>query len=411
MPLYDNWTWDSLNKILTIAKDDVKGYSEGTKFTLSDIEDAIIAKGWLDVDWTEHNSLQFTQGIRLIIAIDTYFGDTAKQIRIKSTAVSGGGQIHWDGNSANAHIIFGELIDATQKVTARGIQIIVEQTGQTTITIVRGGTATNSTCRLYSCNFICLNSTTYGAMRIQVGRSGYNAPIYNCTFDYVTLYSPTVDLYNPKFESRTTTASEAIRNPVGTLEKIHATKLGILLGCEFNVSRTLKNVVVRLNTYVGYTYYSNVSHYLINVDADTWAFSWGTGTGANAKFFRQYEFDTHVQDRDSNPLSGVSAVAEYISPYGQAFSTTTDANGDIATQTVDHGWFQQSTGNTENLKTPLKVTYKKAGYKTVVKYYSLNEKTEDRVVLQKTVDIIFVNGKPALNLNESDPENELYAVM
>jgi len=39
------------------------------------------------------------------------------------------------------------------------------------------------------------------------------------------------------------------------------------------------------------------------------------------------------------------------------------------------------------------------------------EKTKDRVVLQRIVDVVLVGGKPALNLSETNPDNELYAVI
>jgi len=66
----------------------------------------------------------------------------------------------------------------------------------------------------------------------------------------------------------------------------------------------------------------------------------------------------------------------------EAFTDTTDENGEISTQTVDHGYFDQAHGDTEQLKTPLKVTYSKAGYQTVVKYYDLDEKTKDVVLMR-----------------------------
>jgi len=129
----------------------------------------------------------------------------------------------------------------------------------------------------------------------------------------------------------------------------------------------------------------------------------GTST---AEVYRQYTFDAHCQDKDGNNLNGVSAVADYISPYGQAFSETSDVNGDISTQTADHGFFDQAHGDTEQLKTPLKVTYSKAGYQTVVKYYDLEEKTKDVVVLHKAVSVFLDFGRPVINLKKTDPENK-----
>ena len=174
----------------------------------------------------------------------------------------------------------------------------------------------------------------------------------------------------------------------------------------------LRNLYSRGHTYVVWVYPTGspkIDVEFINADFDEWKFSfYATYTG---KVWRKNEFDVHVQDKKGNALSGVSVVAEYISPFGQAFSATTDSNGDIPTQTVDRSWYEQKTGDIENLKTPLKVTYKKAGYQTVVKYYPMNQKTVDRVVMHKAVSVFLSLGQPILNLKKTDPENKNVLVL
>lgn len=178
---------------------------------------------------------------------------------------------------------------------------------------------------------------------------------------------------------------------------------------QFGLTTEIKNVVMKNNTYVLNTATFNGTFYFINAESDSWAFNWGAS--GDGKAFRQYEFDAHCQDKDGNDLSGVSVVGEYISPYGQAFSETTDVNGDIPTQTVDRSWYERVTGDTEQLKTPLKVTYSKASYQTVVKYYDLEEKTKDAVVLHKAVAVFISLGMPVVNLKKTDPENKNVLVL
>lgn len=151
--------------------------------------------------------------------------------------------------------------------------------------------------------------------------------------------------------------------------------------------------------------------YLVNPDVDVWAMAWNNA--GTCKVYRQYEFDAKCIDLNGNPIQGVTALGEYISPYGTAFTDTTDAAGEISTQTVDHGFFDQAHGDTEQLKTPLKVTYSKPGWQTVVKHYTMDEKTKDVIKMTRVVDLIFVKPpmRVALNLDEDNPESEIYELI
>jgi len=229
-----------------------------------------------------------------------------------------------------------------------------------------------------------------------------NSPVWHCTFDRIALKYSDVDMYNCIFCRSYYGVSYAC---TGTFERVILYKNTYAVYMMTSYQTILKNANIKLasaTTFRASTLY--VDNYMINMDCDAWTF---TLVGSfTKKIYRQYEFDAHCQDKEGNDLSEVSAVGEYISPYGQAFSVTTDANGDIATQTVDHGWFEKATGDTENLKTPLKVTYSKAGYQTVVKYYDLDEKTKDTVVLHKAVGVFLDFGRPIVNLKKTDPENK-----
>jgi len=404
LALYDNWTWDSANRLMTIIADDVKGYDEAHAFSFSDIPDCIVLKGW-DASYNESTSgKQLEFQFRIVIGngtTTTWFADDNKQIcfRNGSVIISGGYAIEV---KAYGNFRAGTLIDATLKLSKDGISFLDDD--PIASYLIRA-TVANSKVWLYSSSFIKLRPYV---KYLSLGNSAFSAPIWNCYIEKIELTACYLDAYNLDFskspiENRSTTPSEFIRVWANTDYAFNLYLTNIL---------RIKNVIARNNVYLVRAYSSvSTNGYLVNVDSDAWAFWYYSTYGG--KIFRQYEFDVHCQDKDGNPLSGVDAIAEYISPYGTAFTDTTNASGDLTggTKTVDRGWFERVTGDTENMKTPLKVTYRKAGYQAVVKYYPMTEKTKDRVVLQKAVDTIFVDGKPALNLSESDPENQLYAVI
>jgi len=407
LPLYDNWTWNVVTKILTIVADDVKGFDEANAFSLSDIPDCIVAKGWSAGYSESASGVQLEFDFRIVIgngSTTTWFVDTGKQVTFLSTAVTTGSQSLIEVK-ANGTVRFGVLDDATEKVTNDGVHLYSLVT-TTSTSYIKG--ATNGEFYLYSC--VLNSSGTQHRITISPNCKVYNSIIDNCwVFGLST--SNSADFFNVMLiECSVTTTDSALAYLFGSLNKITAYKNNqiFFFGAQaFSV--TVRNVYARLNTNIVRTLNMASHNYLVNVDSDTWTILWGSSS--TKYIYRQYEFDVTCIDKNGNPVEGVSVVAEYAGAYGAAFTQTTDINGQIPTQTVDHGFFKYATGSTEQLKTPLKVTYSKPDYKTVVKYYPLTEKTKDSVVMQKAVDIVFVDGKPALNLSETDPENELYVAI
>ena len=368
------------------------GFDAGESITCAIIQDRWgriwKVRSGLDLQYQSDAHLQIGDGSTLSglwILLQTLIMGTAKKITVTN----------------NAYFYMGELLDETLKKVDMG--------GSLTVTTYPNGLIGNvgSTIAIYG------SYIKGGDRSLQL--SGSQNRFWHVLFDGIQISGENYDVYNVTFVASANPFNASQSTLTGTFDKI------LVVGGYVLVPRsrfmtgpvTLSNVYSRGHTYV--TWDGGIGSLqvqdatFINCDFDTWVH---LQIDDLPKIWRKYEFDVHCQDKDGNLLSGVSAIGEYISPYGEAFSVTTDANGDIVMQTVAHGWWEKATGNTEadeNLKTPLKVTYSKAGYKTVVKYYPLNEKTKDRVVLQKTIDIIFVDGKPALNLSETDPENELYA--
>lgn len=300
----------------------------------------------------------------------------------------------------NSRLRLGRCFDASRKLTDRGVSL---HFGYTTY-IGRPFSATypTSDIELYSCRIYGEHGSHQSAFQ---GNVDHPVKMYNCIWDTQGVSfggSGYGDVYRNSFSK----GQYGIHYPKGgTFEDILVQGATYALN-PLNGNLTLKNLITRQCTvlmYVGNSMNSDV--WLVNPDVDNWKFyAWYQSTG---KIWRQYEFNAHCQDKNGNNLSGVSAVGEYAGPYGQAFSVLTNGNGDIPTQTIDHGWFDKDHGDTEQLKTPLKVTYKKTGYQTVVKYYPMDKKTVDRVVMHKAVGIFSNFGSPVVNLAPTEPENEM----
>ena len=325
---------------------------------------------------------------------ETWFAEEGKQI-IFGSAVNYIFYIEY-----NAHLRLGHKVSETLKLGDRGCHIITTRSP---------GSAyiwTDAGCYV---EFYATVFTAKSGSRLLIRINADDLKMWMCGLDLAEIILNPLGTYFHDIYRLTGLGGNIGLTPVLNIAKSSLTDFFLhsynyALYTQLNLTTKVKNVVLKNNTYILYASAFDGNFYLINAEADNWAINW-LGV-CNGKLYRQYEFDVHCQDKNGDSLSGVSVVGEYISPYGQAFSETTDVNGNIPTQTVDRSWHEQATGNTENLKTPLKVTYKKTGYQTVVKYYSMDKKTEDTVVMHKAVSVFLDFGRPVINLKKTDPENK-----
>jgi hypothetical protein len=86
-------------------------------------------------------------------------------------------------------------------------------------------------------------------------------------------------------------------------------------------------------------------------------------------------------------------------------------NGNIATQTVSRGYYDQPHGNTLQDYGPHTLTIIKAGYQTYIRKFTLMAGTAWEVKLAKAQHILLNSGRPVLNLKPSDPENKSVVVL
>jgi len=96
-----------------------------------------------------------------------------------------------------------------------------------------------------------------------------------------------------------------------------------------------------------------------------------------------------VTDEDGVAIEGAT-VTLVDKDDNEVFSVETDANGDIACQTVNHSYATYATGTAWNLYGPFTMTISKAGttYLTQVHKLDLDSKTKEQISMTDVADII-----------------------
>ena len=365
---------------------------------LQDIYDEDQANGW--GVFHKQGNRQFHSEKRIILGdsggTSTTVSDKRASLEFAPEGIPSGG-IGIDGITyQNTHPTFGELVDEAKKIVKYGVDFLYPTKG----TGVNRYLIYASDAKLYGCSVRGFSNSYYSLWLRGT------LTLYHCTFDWASLYNAYLTAYNLLFLQQ---RMYSLFNVSGVMDEIRAFG-GYLAGSQFihveaTSGITVSNAIARGYSKLYGCWLQTGNSYLINVDSDTWDMQFSESP--NAKVYRQYKLDATCIDKTGSPLNEVSAVGEYINPYGQAFSVLTGPDGKIATQTIDHGFFDQAHGSTEQLKTPLKVTYGKPSYQTVPKYYPIDEKTNDRVVTHKAVGVFLDLGMPDINLKKTDPENKM----
>jgi hypothetical protein len=308
--------------------------------------------------WGHPGYAQYLLEARIIIgdgSTATYFADESRNITINSY-LSGGYAILV---KSAAYFTLGKLIDATDKTTYGGCSIIgLADDGQDVYLRFESG----STGAFYSCMFTKFRYNYYSiAQSVVISGTPTSMRIWNCRGDLSTAQNiQNFDMYNVEVRL----AGRAIINQPSTgntYDKISVFGTSYIYTSDMYRTVTISNLYARDCTYVfSPTNAGGYDHYLINPDIDNWAFNWGTTWG---KIYRQYSFDLTVRDDNGDPLNGATVVL--LDKNGnQLFTTTTDANGKITTQTVTYGYYTRETGDTLNGYAPFTLKVYKLGYRT-----------------------------------------------
>jgi len=306
------------------------------------------------------------------------------------------------------YLRLGALLDEATKATAKGVTILNHCDNTTPswhqpgyVIYEEWSNQNDIEVYLYSCHFI--NPKRSMVVWIPYGTTR----LWNCQFNGVSLGDgPTDGLFN-------VTISYSNNYPFGYarwtgFEQAFAYNCYRLIYTQATYTFNLKNAYSRGHTYIVRPSGWSGTGYFINCDFDSWAIDWaGTSSGT---IYRQYEIDIAVTDKDDNPLSGATVTLR-DKDGNQVFQVTTEVNGEIATQTVSRGYYDQANGDTLQDYSPHTLTIEKGGYQTYEKRFMLKEKTTWEIKLAKAVGVFLDFGRPVVNLKKSNPENKVVMVL
>lgn len=125
-------------------------------------------------------------------------------------------------------------------------------------------------------------------------------------------------------------------------------------------ARTIRNVFSRgaANLVRAYNF-ANAAN-ILDADTDTWGVSWHNSGG---RINRQYTLNLAVSDALGFPLPGATVTLTDKNG-SQVFSQVTGAEGQIPTQVVTRGYYEQATGSTLQDYGPHSLTITRDGYET-----------------------------------------------
>jgi hypothetical protein len=370
----------------------------GGPYGFIDIYNADVAGGW--GVFFNPTATQFYTTAKIVIGdgvTATIFLDSNKQI---TWVFAAGATTVIFRVTAAATVTFGILNDAATFDTSRGCDFILSRPwGQDSFA---AQTAT-STLYFYSCSFAALG----GCQLVVQGAAVANTiRVWNCLFKYQAYLielGTSCNIYNVNIQDVSAFGAALAGIRATNVNKINAIRTTRYINNYGAGDNTYSNIYGRNAGLKAVRVENNIPRvaYLINPDFDVWTFDFvGTAT-----IFRQYNFDLKVTDQDNNPLANAT-VAVRDNAGTLIFSVLTNAAGDIVTQTVNRGYYQQATGDTLQDYSPHALTITRAGYQTYHKHFTLTAKITWEIKLVRISQILLDQGNPVLNIVPTDPENK-----
>jgi len=361
----------------------VTGYTEGTSCTFWDLWNASYVNGWNVSDQLSENAsygigfqnTSYVFDCRIKIGDDattTWFVDTNKQVVFTANAISASYQNLIDIRS-QATFRLGILQDATTKRTSDGCQLIALDVDANTYFVYQDDW---NTMELYSSTFSAPNARKMIRVYHQIAR------IYNCLFTKniaisVRSNSNYGDFYNIHVQS---VAGSFLYPQAESADKIYVTDCTTVFYIRY--AGTFTNIYIRGATYIAQASkfkYGDLN--LVNADSNTWDFhSWSVDS--TSKVYRQYEFDLTVTTSANVPIEDANVTLTYFGEGGGIHGTwLTDVNGEIPSQVVTAGFYNQTGNYTYN---PYEIKIAKDGYTTYQRNFTQLEQKSWNIALLTT---------------------------
>lgn len=337
----------------------VIGGTEGTPLNFKDIWDADQAGGWNVVHNNNNTNTQFEFNAKIVfgngtVAGTTWFADTDVQVLFNSGVVSASWEDIIDVKTY-ATFRLGEVISDSDRTVRKGCELRSKEA-----TLYHDFYAYSGEVYLYDTT---ITNGENGRLRLWFrGKTRIYHSKISGLYEFIENNADTI-LYGISFVRCTTvvfaSSMNTIPDRITIIRGYHA--LRTVAGV------TLKNVYAVASLSDTFRFVSITSDVnLINVDVDSWSFTWsGTST---ANVLRQYTFDLTVTTDANVPIEDANLTLTYYGEGGGTHGTwLTDANGEIPEQTVTAGFYNQTGGNTIYTYNPYEITITKAGYLTYQK--------------------------------------------
>lgn len=371
-------TYDAGTNTITIT-----GYTEATPCTFLDIYNADIAGGWGKV--TRQCTNQYCIQAKIQIgdgSTATWFADTKQQITFDNLFSSDTWANEIFNVLANAHFRLGEHVSG--KLTKNGCAIFIAWTSAWRCSIIDGNSVSGAV-EIYDFTLMINNANTHRFYRCEGGKF-YNLLGTSVMYGISFQVCHNLDVYNVTQQR----AGLIVHGSDGTFDRILIGDTTMLVAVDQNstADAVLKNVDVigTVSHSLLRGYKTSYDIYVINTQSTSWVCSYVSYGG---KFYRQYEVNLKVQDKDENAINGAT-VKIWDKDDNLVVDTTTGADGKIATQTLNFGYYRQAGGSTPVMQTPHKIQIRKAGtnYLTYETDFTLTKKTDWVIMMVDMSDLI-----------------------
>ena len=356
----------------------VTGYTEGTPCNFTDLYNADVGGGW--GVFHKQGIFSFYSEAKLVFgdgSTTTWFADDHKILEFKDEILTS----HWQAFievKASAHFTLGKLVTESVKNTRQGCTLIFEDAYYLPYLIK---SASGSYVYVYSSNITGRRDTRYPGYIETKGYGRFWNVLCDGIAGFYSACSTNTDLFNVIMtDCQIPIGSSSTYNNIFILQKsgyyvIAPRGASDITMKNVNISDTIVNKFGLMDTYT-YTLYCINFTYL-----GTWNFlNWATG----GRVERQYEFDLKAIDKDNIPIQ-TATVKIWDKDSNLIIDTTTNASGDIATQTITRGYYNQPNGSTLQEASPHLIKIEKAGYTTYEADFTLEEKTGWLIALQTSI--------------------------
>jgi hypothetical protein len=299
-----------------------------------------------------------------------FFGDLNKSVTFTANSISTAtfnGTDYWSYYHIFVRdfssLAFGNVINEANKVTADGVSILSEvastgiafPVGRTT---QNGGIPTNTgLISCVSCKFGRTGARTLFYILSMTGDSY----VWNCDFDRLEVTPGNANVYNINLQG----ALYGLSRVSGLFDRaivagiagpaVYANPIGEVAGTTF------RNLVTRnCNSWFEFNNGPTQDVFLVNPDADVRNVT--AAGAATARMWEQYEFDLIIRQASNGTAISGARVRFTDSTGAETFNNTTNANGAIATQTLNRGFYTSSGLSTITARTPHVMRIRRYGF-------------------------------------------------